>query len=153
MRTLTVVCLLLIAADTPADKDEFKPSEDEQALLDRTNAERKAAGVAALKSSPKLFAAARGHATNMAKQDKLAHDLDGKTFGDRIKATGYEYAAAAENIAKGQPTPKEAVESWMGSPPHKANLLNGEYTEVGLAVAKNDAGERYWVQVFAAPPK
>lgn len=153
MRTV-VVCLFLAgiaAADSPPKKDEVKLSEAEQALLDRTNAERKAAGVPALTASPKLSAAARGHAENMAKQDMLAHDLDGKTFGDRITAAGYKYTQAGENIAQGQEAAKEAVETWMNSPPHKANLLNEDFTEVGLGTAKNEKGERYWVQVFAAP--
>jgi uncharacterized protein YkwD len=155
MRTVALALFLLapVSAAPPADKDKFKLSDDEQALLDRTNAERKAAGVPELKASPKLFAAARGHAANMAKQNVLAHDLDGKTFGDRITAAGYRFASAAENVAQGQQTPKEAVETWMNSPPHKANLLNADYTAVGLAVAANDKGERFWVQVFAAPQK
>ena len=79
---------------------EVKLSADEQAVLDATNAERKAAGLGQLTADPKLLAAARGHAANMAKQDKLEHTLDGAGMADRVKAAGYEYRAVAENIAR-----------------------------------------------------
>ena len=51
----------------------------------------------------------------------------------------------------GQRTPPEAMESWMQSTGHRANILNGQFTEVGLGVAANERGMRYWTQVFALP--
>jgi uncharacterized protein YkwD len=136
-----------------AKADDGKPSEDEQAVIDATNAERQAAGLGPLTADAKLLAAARGHAANMAKQDKLDHTLDGKTFDDRAKAAGYRYSRLAENIAWNQPTPKEVVAGWMNSKGHKANILNTEFTQIGVAVAKNAKGEPYWVQVFGTPRK
>jgi uncharacterized protein YkwD len=138
-------------ADPPKEKAEFKLTDDEQAVLDATNAERKKAKLDPLTADPKLTEAARSHAANMAKQSKLAHTLDDQTFEDRAKAAGYRYRALAENIAWNQPKPADAVASWMSSQGHKDNLLNGEYTHVGVAVAKNAKGEPYWVQVFGAP--
>src|SRR5262249_26702251 len=57
-------------------KDERKPTKEEQELTDLTNAERKKAGLKPLTANPQLMAAARGHAENMAKQEKLEHTLD-----------------------------------------------------------------------------
>lgn len=140
-------------ADPPKEKAEFKLTEDEQAVLDATNAERKKAKLDPLTADAKLTEAARSHAANMAKQDKLAHTLDDKTFEDRAKAAGYAYRGLAENIAWNQKTPKEVVATWMDSKGHRENLLNGEYTHIGVAVAKSKKGEPYWVQVFGTPLK
>ncbi len=153
MRPFLLFAAALAVAAEPAPKDEFKLTEKEQKLLDLTNAERKAAGAAELKPNPKLFAAARGHSENMATQLVLAHTLDDKTFDQRIKDAGYDFGAAAENIAEGQDTPEEAVRSWMNSEGHKVNLLNADFTEVGLAVRKGENGRRFWTQVFAKPRK
>jgi len=140
-------------SDTPKEKAEFKLTADEQAVLDATNAERKLAKLDPLMIDPKLTEAARSHAENMAKQEKLDHTLDEKTVADRVKAAGYTFSRVGENIAWNQQTPKEAVAAWMDSAGHKENLLHIEYKHIGVAVAKNKKGEPYWVQVFGAPLK
>jgi uncharacterized protein YkwD len=138
------------AAGKKDDKtDEFKLTRDEQAITDLTNAAREKADqeLKPLKMNPKLMEAARKHAENMAAQDKLEHVLDEKTPSDRVKATGYKPRAVGENIAF-RGTAKETVADWMDSEPHRKNILNPDYTEIGVAVVKNAKGERYWVQVF-----
>jgi uncharacterized protein YkwD len=134
-------------------KEELKLSKDEEAVIDLTNAERKKADLMPLKPNLKLMTAARDHAANMAKQDKFEHNLDGKEPADRVKDAGYIYSRTGENIAWNPKTPKEVVQGWMNSPPHRENILKPEYTEVGVAVAKNKKGEGYWVQVFGTPRK
>lgn len=144
----------LVSAAAAADdkkKDTFKLTKDEQELIDQTNAERKKEGLEPLKPNRELTEAARSHAMNMAKQQKMEHELDGKTPADRVLAAGYKYARTGENIARSFRTPKVAVEKWMGSPPHKENILNKTYTEIGVAVARSASGEPYWVQVFGTP--
>lgn len=133
-----------------AEKDGL--SADEKKLLELTNAERKKEGVAPLKANLKLFAAARAHSENMAKQDKLAHELD-TTPPERVKEAGYAFRAFGENIAAGQRTAADAVAAWMDSPPHRKNLLSEDFEEVGLAVAATKDGKRYWTQVFGSPRK
>lgn len=132
---------------------EVTPTKAERAALAFTNAERKAAGVPDLRLHPALIRASRKHAANMAKQDKLAHELDGVSFGARVAASGY-VGAAGENIAHGAPTlpPKEVVDLWLGSPPHKKNLLSPDFTEVGFGVAKSANGTVYWAQMFGTRP-
>jgi len=145
---LSTVAAFLAA---PVFADDLKLSDDEKAVVELTNTERKKADLPPLKPNPTLLAAARAHAANMAKQDKLAHELDDKTPEDRITATGYKYERWGENIGWKYESPKAAVAEWMDSPVHKDNVLNKDFTEVGVAVAKNEKGERYWVQVFAVP--
>jgi uncharacterized protein YkwD len=125
-------------------------TEEEQQLLEHTNAERQRWGLRPLRPHPLLMRVARRHAQNMACQGRLAHTLDGKTFADRVTEVGYSYSYLSENIAWNPATPAAAVRCWLASPGHRANLL-GPCAEVGLGVAINERGERYWVQVFANP--
>ncbi len=62
-----------------------------------------------------------------------------------IKNFGISYRAAAENIAKGQATPQAVVNAWMNSSGHRANILNGTYTKIGVGYV---AEGRYWTQMF-----
>jgi uncharacterized protein YkwD len=164
IRPLVVVSLffsIVIAANgqTPkvdpkkkdSKKDALKLSDEEKGVIDLTNAERKKADLPPLKANALLMEAARAHAANMAKQDKLAHELDGKQPADRVKDAGYKYGYVGENVAWNQKNPKDVLESWMNSEGHKANILKKEYTEIGVAMVKNEKGEPYWVQVFATP--
>ena len=133
-------------------KDEFKLSADERAVIELTNTERKNADkeLPPLKMNEKLMEAARKHAENMAAQETLEHELDGKNPDDRVKATGYKSRRVGENIAEGRQTPKDVVAGWMDSPPHRENILSAEFTEIGVAVAKSKTGTLYRVQVFGA---
>ena len=155
-RRLLLTRFALVACVTPllcalSVADEKTLSKDEQAVLDLTNAERKVANLPALKVNEKLLGAARAHAANMAKQGKLEHVLDGKSDSDRTKAAGYESGFVGENIAWNSKDAKATVELWMNSQGHKDNLLSKAYTEIGVAVARNEKGEPYWVQVFGKP--
>lgn len=130
-------------------EEEAQLSEEEQQLLELTNAERQRCGLRPLRPHPLLMLAARRHAQNMARQGRLSHTLDGKTFADRVSEVGYAYRHLGENIAWNPATPLAALRCWLASPGHRANLL-GPCEEVGLAVATNERGERYWVQIFGS---
>ena len=131
--------------------DEIKMSEMEKAILDRTNAERKKKDLPELKPNPKLFAAARKHSENMARQEKLAHELDGKKPSERVKEAGYPGGFVGENVAYGATTAEEVVSGWMESEGHRANILNKNFTEIGVGVAKASDGTLYFTQVFGRP--
>jgi len=147
---ITTVSLGLTVAEPQKvkPKETFKLSTDEQAVLDLVNAERKKANLSPLKVNEQLTKAAREHSTNMAKQDKLDHSLDGNGPGDRVTATGYKYSSVAENIAMGQKTPAAVMQTWLNSADHKANIL-GDYVDFGIGISTDSNGQRYWTQVFA----
>ncbi|KAG2840571.1 hypothetical protein PC118_g1123 [Phytophthora cactorum] len=72
-------------------------------------------------------------------------------LGDRIKAQGYSYSTAAENVAAGQTTVESVMTSWWNSPGHRANILNEGVENVGFALATNEACglyKTYWTQDF-----
>ncbi len=149
-----LAALLLLAPAVAAESakgDVFKLIGVEAAVVAQTNVERKNAGLAPLTLNAKLSSAARAHALNMARQDKLEHTLDDKRPDERVTAAGYRWSGTAENIAWNSRSPKDVVAGWMDSPPHKKNMLNSDYTEIGVAVAWNEKGEPYWVQVFGKP--
>jgi len=122
-------------------------SKARAALRCLVNAERTGRGTKKLSANDKLTRAAQSHAEDMEKRDYFDHDTpEGKTAADRVLATGYEFTALGENIARGYATPKAAVKGWMKSKGHRDNILGQQYTEFGLGVAK---GKTY-VNVFAA---
>jgi uncharacterized protein YkwD len=87
----------------------------------------------------------------MAKQGQLAHTLDGKGPGERLDDVGYKNAGWGENCSGGQPSPDEAIKSWLSSEPHRNNIRNDEFTEVGLGMASDGMGGWYFTQLFAIP--
>jgi uncharacterized protein YkwD len=136
---------------TAADKDDkpLKLSREEKSIVDLTNAARAKEKLPALKPNPLLFAAARAHAVNMAKQKKLEHVLDGKAPAERVKATGYLPKSSGENVALTVGlAPQTAFRNWMKSPGHKGNILDKEYDEIGVGVARGSDGKYYYCQVF-----
>jgi uncharacterized protein YkwD len=121
------------------------PLENEVVRL--TNVERAKAGCAPLKPNAQLRAAAYGHSADMSAKNYFDHtSQDGRSFADRIKAAGYSYTAIGENIAEGYDTAEAVVEGWMSSPGHRENMLNCDYTDIGVGYVK--AGGPYWTQDF-----
>ena len=107
-----------------------------------------------VRSDAALAQAALAHARDLSSRGRLAHQgSDGSMPADRVTRAGYRWKAVAENIASGQPTAEEVVETWLESPGHCENLMNPRYSETGIAHAVNRDVEQgiYWVQVFAEP--
>jgi serralysin len=124
-------------------------------VLELTNIERSKLSLFPLTFNTQLLNAAATHSQNMALQDFFSHTgKDGSSLGSRITATGYQFSAAAENIAAGASTPEEVVSSWMNSSGHRANILNPNLKEIGISYyfLANDTGSvnfnHYWTQVF-----
>ncbi|VAW34073.1 hypothetical protein MNBD_CHLOROFLEXI01-3172 [hydrothermal vent metagenome] len=133
-------------------------SPEAQEVVDLINVERVAAGCNPLQVNNKLVAAAQGHSEDMALNDFFSHTgSNGSSPGDRIAAEGYSYSTWGENIAAGYATAGAAVNGWVNSPGHLANLLNCNYQETGVGYyfLENDTGSEnwfyYWTQVFASP--
>jgi uncharacterized protein YkwD len=152
---LAMGALLLLSWPFAAaqEKNDFALSDDEQRLLDLTNAERKKKDLPPLKLNPVLCGVARAHSANMAKQGKMEHNLDGKSPYDRIKASGYKYAVAGENLARGDLPVSDIVETLMKSKTHRENILDPEFTEIGVGLSRDDKKQVYYTQVFATPRK
>jgi uncharacterized protein YkwD len=123
----------------------------ERRIFQLLNQERTQAGVSALALSSRLIAAAQHHAANMARFDRLAHDLpeaDLPGLRDRLEHYRYRFRVAGENVAFGYPDAEAVVRAWMNSPSHRSNLLSTDYTEIGVGVRYNRQGRAYFCLVF-----
>ena len=105
-------------------------------LFDSANHERTSRGIPALKWDPSLAEAAHQHASRMAEQNTLSHQLPGEPdLPTREKEAGANMSAAAENIALG-PSVAGLHTGWMNSPPHRHNLLDPQFNSIGIAVVQ-----------------
>lgn len=113
-------------------------------LLTLTNQERQKNNISPLVLNSKLTIAAKNKAQNMLKEDYWAHvSPTGETPWDFIKQSGYSYVYAGENLARGFTNTQDAVNAWMASPSHRANVLSDNYQDVGFAIVEgNLTGEK-----------
>jgi uncharacterized protein YkwD len=119
-------------------------------VLDLVNEARSEAGCAALRMDDTLTAAAQGHAEDMAAEGYFSHSSqDGRSPFDRMTAAGYDYRAAGENIARGQPDADAVMAAWMDSPGHRQNILNCDFEDLGVGYVQGSGGP-WWVQNFGA---
>ena len=120
-----------------------------QQVVSLTNAARRSAGLQDLKADSRLSRLAQQKAEDMAQNGYFGHNSP--TYGsafDMLQAAGISYRTAGENIAKGQSSAGAAVDGWMGSPGHRANILSSSFSELGVGYAADSKGTTYWVQIF-----
>lgn len=119
-------------------------SNVQQQVLDLVNKERAAAGLSALVLDTKLNEVATEKARDMADNNYFSHTSP--TYGspfDMLQTFGVSYRAAGENIAYGQTSAEQVMRDWMNSPGHRANILNGSYTKLGVGFVNGK-----WAQLF-----
>lgn len=109
----------------------------EQELLNLVNFEREKNGLSKLTINAELTKAASEKAQHMFSHNYWAHFApDGTTPWSFIKGNGYEYLYAGENLAKGYTNSVDAVDAWMNSPTHKANILSPKFKDIGFSIAE-----------------
>ncbi|WP_225827221.1 CAP domain-containing protein [Streptomyces naphthomycinicus] len=115
-------------------------------ILALENAEREKAGCSALSMNSQLTAAAQAHSEDMAKNNFFSHTgSDGSSIAQRVEKAGFSPSIpTAENIHQGGSTSQQVFDSWMGSAPHKAAILNCQWKQTGLAGASGNL----WTQLF-----
>lgn len=114
-----------------AERPVIETSSPEMSVISQVNAQRGRHGLAPLSVDSQLMSSANRHAQWMASNRNLSHG-----------------SGVAENIAMGQASASEAMRSWMNSSGHRANILGGGYTRIGVAVAYTSSGTPYWCQQF-----
>ena len=117
-------------------------TEMERQIFEWTNQERAKVNAPPLKWSDRLAVAARLHSDEMAKYKDLSHQLPGEpVFTERLAERGARFNADAENVGYGDDA-ENLQSGWMHSPPHRANLLNPVYTEMGVGIVRSS--DRLW---------
>ncbi len=124
----------------------------EQQVFELVNKERASRGLPLYKLNTELSRVARYKSQDMIDKKYFSHTSP--TYGspfDMMQSFGLKFSAAGENIAYGQKTAAEVMNSWMNSAGHKANILSEAYTNIGIGVAKTSSGTLYWTQMFMNP--
>lgn len=125
------------------------------ALVDETNQQRVADGLEALEISPLLTQAAQDKANDMATNNYFAHTSPaGVTPWDWFEKAGYSFSFAGENLAVNFANSQDVTNAWMNSPDHRANILDGAFTQIGIATAQgtyNGQPAIYVVEEFGTP--
>jgi uncharacterized protein YkwD len=159
-----LTCALLVSAcgctaptspsDTPAPTAAVSMTPMASAIVDLTNAERGRAGLGTVRAEARLTRAAQLQAEQNARAGRIDHVLPEAQYPrpeDRLAAAGYPWQAYGENLAFGYPDAPSVVESWMHSTGHRANMLAPSFTEIGIGLALDASGRRYFAQIFARP--
>lgn len=153
----------LYEASTPAPPPTSCLTPTQQALLDAHNQARSVGRqcgtefkppAPALKWSCTLGQAASNHSKDMADNDFFSHTgSDGLSPFDRMTNLGYVYRRAGENIFAGGQTVNAAMNAWLQSPGHCANIMEPGFTEMGGALKQNNNAtyRYYWTVNFGTP--
>ncbi len=165
-QSLLVVSMVLLAFFSLFNALRFFPSLADKVLgfssnitadglLVGTNEERQKLNLEKLVLNDELSQAALAKAQDMFNDQYWAHVApDGKQAWDFIKEAKYVYKYAGENLARDFNNNDEVVEAWMASPSHRENIVNGDFTQMGLAVVNGNLkgfNTTLVVQIFAVP--
>ncbi|NMC35699.1 hypothetical protein GYA49_01500 [Candidatus Beckwithbacteria bacterium] len=127
---------------------------NESKIISLVNLQRQKEGLTPLKPNDKLAAAAKAKANDMFEFGYWDHYSPTKrppwTF---ILNAGYDYHYAGENLAKDYYDDQSLVQAWMDSEPHKANILNKNYEDIGIAIMQGELNGKdtvLVVQMFGA---
>ncbi len=132
--------------------DNSTPGEDEALsytaqVVKLVNAERAKEGLSPLTVDTNVQAAAQVRAVEI--QTSFSHTRpNGSSFSTALKEQNVSYRSAGENIAWGQRSPQEVVTAWMNSAGHRANIMNANFTKIGVGYHQNANGTKYWSQLF-----
>ena len=131
-----------------ADGDDWR---DE--ILRLVNVERERAGLSSVSHNQTLEDQATQYACELIHYDFFDHEnpVTGTSLGDRAEDFEYDYYMIGENLAAGQPAPAQAMSDWMSSEGHRENILNAQFTELGVGVRTGGRFNTYWVQEFGQP--
>lgn len=153
-------------ASAPAVAGSVQRDEFEAQVLRLTNKARRTARMCGdewmgkarkVRWSSVLATSANGHSADMATQDYFSHDTpSGVSAFTRIRAAGYNYRAAGENIAAGRSlaSPEAVVQAWLNSPGHCKVIMNPKYRELGVGRVEGPGRWGiYWTQNFGLRAK
>ena len=117
-------------------------------MLNLVNAERQKAGLLPLQNDMRLVDQSRKKSRDMIEKGSFAHTSP--TYGtpfEALKNNGISYRYAGENLA-GAPTVQRAHSSLMNSPGHRANILNPNFTHIGIGIVDGGPYGKMYTQTF-----
>ena len=136
-----------------ADRDYSHAVLNADAAREAINKYRKEQGLKPLQLNAALVGAAKAHAKDLAKWDRISHfGSDGSSPWDRVKRAGYNAKLAAENVGTGQASFEEVLKGWKDSPGHNKNLLLSDAEHMGIALVHEPKTEfkTFWALVVGS---
>lgn len=122
-----------------------------------SNKDRVSFGLVELKYNKKLEKAAQLKAEDMVRDEYFAHvSTDGKNPWYWFKQVGYRFKAAGENLAVLFTNPADIESAWMNSTSHRENILDGDYSDIGVGIAtgtRNGIETNFVVELFGKESK
>jgi Cysteine-rich secretory protein family len=153
IKCIVVFAVVLLPAEAYVMPDIVAVEESKAIML--TNNLRASAGVPKLKENAKLSASAVFKAEDMADKNYFAHESpEGNRLAYFLTKAGYKYRSAGENLAIGYFDATEVVAAWKASPTHKANMLDKDFTEIGIGSkggVYDGAATLYIAEHFGSP--
>jgi len=116
-----------------------------------SNHHRKSLHLPLLSYDPKLQLAAQRHANYMAETQNMTHgeNINGRqNVGQRAHNAHYNWNTVGENVAAGQTSAAQVMNSWMNSQGHRENILNRNFRNIGTGIARDTNGVTYWCMVL-----
>ena len=135
-------------ANTPENKPEAdKELTFAEQVVELVNQERTKAGLNAVTLDQNMASAALVRAKEI--ETSFSHTRpNGSKFSTALTEQGVTFKGAGENIAWGQKSPEAVMQAWMNSEGHRANILNKNFTKIGVGYYQNAAGRNFWTQLF-----
>jgi uncharacterized protein YkwD len=130
------------------DQESIGPADPGiQEFIRFVNAKRRSTGCPELIWDRRVAGVAMNHSADMASRNFFDHtNPDGKNPFERLKESRLDFSGAAENIALGPKTGREAFHTWMQSPGHRKNMLDSRFTRHGLGRVRDR-----WTHVLVKP--
>ncbi len=147
--TAPMVSNVAVQSPISGDKNVIDPFE----ALRLVNDFRKSQGLQPLTLNQNLNTAASALAADMARHDRLSHSgPNGADLAKRLKAAGYAYAVAAENVGVGQQSLAELIGEWKKSASESQNLLLPDAKQMGIAYRyrPESALKTFWTLIIAS---
>ena len=135
-------------ANTPENKPEAdKELTFAEQVVELVNQERTKAGLNAVTLDQNIASVALVRAKEI--ETSFSHTRpNGSKFSTALTEQGVTFKGAGENIAWGQKSPEVVMQAWMNSEGHRANILNKNFTKIGVGYYQYAAGRNFWTQLF-----
>ncbi|MFA5135432.1 MAG: CAP domain-containing protein [Patescibacteria group bacterium] len=142
-----VLCLFFVVPLSASSQ-----TVDEHLIREIINRQRAEKNLQPLGSNAALGAAALLKAEDMQAKSYFAHESpDGRMPWDFIDPIAYPYEYAGENLALDYDDPAEVVAAWLESPTHRDNVLNPNFSHLGLATSTVDGKTAIVLLLGSAP--
>ncbi len=146
----SIVALLTLTPPLPAYSSAITITN----VFNLTNASRTSNNLPSLTQNDLLAVAAANKANALVACACFSHNIGDKTPWSFIKTAGYNYISAGENLAVDFTDAENIEDAWINSPGHRANILNKNYEEIGIGIAKGTFqghDTTFVVQMFGTP--